>query len=149
MSERQPSEAEVKEFVAERNAMLERGDLTELRAFMEKWNPEMPPLSSEVAEVTLHKSRTAALGLPEDMRRKSNRWLFDRGYESFDPSLGDHDWFGYAMVSPSGRTIECCRRCGIVRRADDANKPCRGFVTISLRDEARSAQPNQPTEGEG
>jgi hypothetical protein len=44
--------------------------------------------------------------------------------------LGQHDWF-----VPSFIGYECCRKCGIVRRRDDRNKPCRGRVVLSLRDE--------------
>lgn len=32
--------------------------------------------------------------------------------------------------------IECCKACGIVRRADRQHKPCVGPVKISLRIEA-------------
>lgn len=32
----------------------------------------------------------------------------------------DHDWW-------------CCSRCGIVRRRDGQNKPCRGRVRVALR----------------
>lgn len=28
---------------------------------------------------------------------------------------------------------ECCRVCGIIRRKDMANKPCKGLARISLR----------------
>lgn len=29
--------------------------------------------------------------------------------------------------------LVCCRDCGIVRRADDQNKPCRGVVKVVMR----------------
>lgn len=29
--------------------------------------------------------------------------------------------------------LTCCKRCGIVRRADDQNKPCPGPVRLGLR----------------
>lgn len=29
--------------------------------------------------------------------------------------------------------LVCCRDCGIVRRADDQNKPCKGVVKVTLR----------------
>lgn len=44
--------------------------------------------------------------------------------------VGIHDWF-----KPDFIPHECCRKCGIVRRRDDKNGPCRGKVTLSLRDE--------------
>lgn len=28
---------------------------------------------------------------------------------------------------------ECCLNCGVVRRADDNNKPCRGVVHVAVR----------------
>lgn len=37
-----------------------------------------------------------------------------------------HDWFIW-------RGLECCRRCGIVRRADRQNKPCKGAVKVGPR----------------
>lgn len=39
-----------------------------------------------------------------------------------------HDWF-----IPKGIAYECCRKCGIVRRRDDKNSPCKGVVKIVLR----------------
>jgi hypothetical protein len=37
-----------------------------------------------------------------------------------------HHWIKF-------RSLVCCRDCGIVRRADDRNKPCKGVVKIGLR----------------
>ena len=39
---------------------------------------------------------------------------------------GKHCWFDF-HGTPS------CANCGVVRRYDDNNKPCRGIVTIGLR----------------
>jgi hypothetical protein len=39
-----------------------------------------------------------------------------------------HDWFVPDFIG-----YECCRKCGIVRRKDRKNKPCRGVVKIDLR----------------
>ncbi len=44
--------------------------------------------------------------------------------------IGVHDWFLPKFIG-----YECCRKCGIVRRADDKNGPCRDRVVLSLRDE--------------
>lgn len=30
--------------------------------------------------------------------------------------------------------LDCCKLCGIVRRADDKNKPCPGKVRVELRE---------------
>lgn len=40
---------------------------------------------------------------------------------------GQHCWFLFGQY-------DSCANCGAVRRRDDKNKPCRGIVTIGLRD---------------
>mgnify|MGYP001592762384 CR=1 FL=1 len=40
-----------------------------------------------------------------------------------------HDWF-----TPIQMGYECCRQCGIIRRADHKNRPCRGWIGVTLRD---------------
>lgn len=48
-----------------------------------------------------------------------------------------HRWFvPKGSLSSLG---ECCRDCGMVRRVDDENGPCRGPVSVSLRDNASPA----------
>lgn len=42
-----------------------------------------------------------------------------------DRDVGTHDWF-----KPDFLEYECCRKCGIVRRRDDKNKPCKGVVKL-------------------
>jgi hypothetical protein len=37
----------------------------------------------------------------------------------------EHEWFRPNFIS-----YDCCRKCGIVRRADGNNKPCKGFVYL-------------------
>ncbi len=44
--------------------------------------------------------------------------------------VGGHDWFVPKFIG-----YECCRKCGMVKRTDGKNKPCRGRVVLSLRDE--------------
>lgn len=61
----------------ERNAMLMRGDLAEMRKWMVKATGRVP--SSDVVEITLHKCRLESLGLPAEMRRESANWLLMRG----------------------------------------------------------------------
>lgn len=39
-----------------------------------------------------------------------------------------HDWF-----KPDFLDYECCRKCGIVKRADGKNKECRGIVRVEMR----------------
>lgn len=41
-----------------------------------------------------------------------------------------HDWFEPPRLVPR---MEACRLCGVVRRADRKNKPCKGQVYVGLR----------------
>ena len=45
------------------------------------------------------------------------------------PEPAPHQWGRWTQ----GQEWDSCRACGIVRRADDQNKPCRGPVTVALR----------------
>lgn len=45
--------------------------------------------------------------------------------EVFATSNGHH-WVKW-------RHFTCCRDCGIIRRIDENNKPCRGVVTVGPR----------------
>jgi hypothetical protein len=38
-----------------------------------------------------------------------------------------HEWIIFA-------SLHCCKTCGIVRRTDDQNKPCKGPVKIAPRE---------------
>lgn len=38
-----------------------------------------------------------------------------------------HEWFQFS-------NLVACRACGVVRRADDKNSPCKGPVRVALRD---------------
>lgn len=41
-----------------------------------------------------------------------------------------HHWIrAFGMV--------CCRDCGMIRRGDDNNKPCRGIVRVGPRDQEK------------
>lgn len=42
-----------------------------------------------------------------------------------------HEWQEWKFVS---MTLVCCRNCGIVRRPDDKNSPCKGRVRVALRE---------------
>lgn len=41
-----------------------------------------------------------------------------------------HMWAEWKFAS---MTMICCNRCGIIRRADDKNKPCKGEIRVALR----------------
>ena len=45
-------------------------------------------------------------------------------------STNGHDWAEWKLQS---MTMICCNKCGIIRREDDNNKPCRGKVKVELR----------------
>lgn len=45
-------------------------------------------------------------------------------------SSTEHEWFEW-------RGMTCCKKCGIVKRRDGKNKPCKGVVRVTLR---RAAQ---------
>lgn len=42
--------------------------------------------------------------------------------------MSAHIWF-----KPHFLTYECCRDCGIVKRRDGENSPCKGPVKVALR----------------
>lgn len=43
-----------------------------------------------------------------------------------------HVWGNVKSLIPG----ECCRVCGLMRRRDKQNKPCRGPVEITMREKA-------------
>lgn len=44
--------------------------------------------------------------------------------------------------------LTCCKKCGMVRRADDKNKPCRGPVRVGLRTPVQGIEARQGGNGE-
>ena len=77
--------AEIAAFVRERTEMLLACDVDRMIAFHAKHNPGRTFFGSrEIAEIVLHKSRTAAKSLPIEPRLASKRWLSERGYSSLD-----------------------------------------------------------------
>ncbi len=81
-------EAQIAAFVKERNYMLLKNDVDLMIAFFARHNPEMPPFSDrEVAEVTLHKARSGARGLPREAHIASKLWLRERGYSDMADDL--------------------------------------------------------------
>jgi hypothetical protein len=51
-----------------------------------------------------------------------------------EPVLADHEWFFPRMIA-----YHCCRKCGVVKRLDGKNGPCRAAGRIALRDEYTEA----------
>jgi hypothetical protein len=76
--------AEIKAFVAERDAVLIEGDLDKLRAFHQKHNPGLVLPAPDVFECSFHKARTGAKSLPLEVRKISKAWLTQRGFSSMD-----------------------------------------------------------------
>lgn len=46
--------------------------------------------------------------------------------------MAEHEWVERKF---SEMTLTCCNKCGIVKRRDGKNKPCRGVVKIGLRND--------------
>ena len=74
----------IKEFVKERDAALRTLDIDVCIAFAKKWSPDRASVTREVAEIGMHKARTAALSLTKEERQFSKDWLTERGYKSLD-----------------------------------------------------------------
>ena len=78
------AKAEIAAFVKERNEVLLSGDVDRVISFHEKHNPGVSFPTREIAEMAMHKARTAVKTLPFAERLKSKRWLRDHGSASFD-----------------------------------------------------------------
>lgn len=75
--------AEIDAYNSERNAMLLKGSPQALIDFQKAHG--LPVASCiEVAEITLHKTRTGVATLPREARRASWLWLTQRGYGTWD-----------------------------------------------------------------
>lgn len=44
------------------------------------------------------------------------------------PKAGAHKWFRFGTLP-----YDACETCGIIRRGDDRNKPCKGAARVGLR----------------
>ena len=78
----------IEKYVTERDEMLMKGSVAELKKFIAKheeyYNPTfvdaLERAKDEVLEITLHKMIIHCVNLPFDYRQKSADWLLDRGY---------------------------------------------------------------------
>ena len=61
--------------------MLLACDIERAKAFFRRHNPGLRVPADEVVEIGLHKARVAAVGLPQEEREYSRRWLVARGYQ--------------------------------------------------------------------
>lgn len=79
---------QLKRYVKERDAMLKKCDVTELRKFVNAHKEFYSPAfltaintaSDDVLIVTLHKMIVNVPKLPEELRSKSAYWLISHGY---------------------------------------------------------------------
>jgi hypothetical protein len=79
---------EIKQYVKERDEMLLKCDVKELRKFVKEHKKQFAPdfvrameiAADEVLEITLHKMIVNCTNLPFDFRQKSADWLLDRHY---------------------------------------------------------------------
>lgn len=78
----------IEKYVKERDKMLLKGSVSELKKFIAKYEGYYNPMmvdalaraEDEVLEITLHKMIIHCVNLPFDYRQKSAYWLLDRGY---------------------------------------------------------------------
>ena len=78
----------IEKYVKERDEMLMKGSVAELKKFIAKYEEYYNPMvvdaleraKDEVLEITLHKMIIHCVNLPFDYRQKSAVWLLDRGY---------------------------------------------------------------------
>ena len=78
----------IEKYVKERDEMLLKGSVDELKKFVKKYEQYYSPMiansmaraKDEVLEITLHKMIIHCVNLPFDYRQKSADWLLDRGY---------------------------------------------------------------------
>lgn len=78
----------IDKYVKERDEMLSKGSVAELKEFIAKYEEYYNPMmvdalaraKDEVLEITLHKMIINCVNLPFDYRQKSAEWLLDRGY---------------------------------------------------------------------
>lgn len=71
--------SDLAEYNRVRDAMLLAGDVDGLLAFHRRYRLPMPR-NRMVAEIEMHKCRTAVITLPREAREASRKWLLDRGY---------------------------------------------------------------------
>lgn len=78
--------SQLSEYLIERDAMLLKCDVDALEAFQCKHGMGLAP-NRKASEIILHKTRTAAVGLPREERLKSWHWLTARGYQPWSDDL--------------------------------------------------------------
>jgi len=81
------------QFIEDRNEALLSMDRDKILAFARKYNGDdgYEQEDEYVFWISVHKMRTASLGLPESERRVSMNWLIERGYEHYASDLTEKD----------------------------------------------------------
>lgn len=74
----------IKIFVEERDAVVQTFDIDKFKEFYAKWKArgfydiDLP--SDEIVEISLRKMAYHSTKIPENVRKKAEKWLLDRGY---------------------------------------------------------------------
>jgi hypothetical protein len=69
----------IKQYVHERNTVLNKADVNELKKFAEKWKLPFPE-NMEIAEITMHKMIVNCEGLYPKVKANSKKWLKEKGF---------------------------------------------------------------------
>ena len=79
--------------IQERNEAFLSMDREKILAYSRKYNGDngYAEADIEVFWISVHKARTAILGLPEEERRLSMEWLTERGYKHYASDLDEKD----------------------------------------------------------
>ncbi len=83
MTKQEQIEAQMAQFVAERNAAILTMDKEVISQYMLKWGIQ-PPVDDDVFWASVHMARSGAKDLPMHERLLSRRWLTERGLRSMD-----------------------------------------------------------------
>lgn len=62
------------------------------------------------------------------MKTKPDDWKKRQKKALKEAKEGEHAWFFF-----KDDTFHSCAKCGIIKRADGRNSPCKGMVKITLR----------------
>ena len=89
---------DMKNYVKDRDEMLLKCSVDELRKFLGKYEKYYSPMfvdsivraDDKILEITLHKMIIHCVNLPFDFRQKSADWLFDKGFK-LDLGGADND----------------------------------------------------------
>ena len=87
------TKARYHQLIKERNEALLSMDRAKILAFAKKHSGDigLDRADEYIFWISVHKARTASLGLPEFERRKSMKWLTERGFEHFASDLDEKD----------------------------------------------------------